>query len=110
MRINKEKGYAILWLHNAGKSENDIAEELGLSTKQIKNFLKNQNTETSSLPIKTSPVSSKTEDLMIMETSVKKNKSVAIMTQAASERNDAMRSKLINGNKNKSKDHIFKPR
>ncbi len=109
MRINKENGYAISWLISQGKSPQDISDELGFTVKQINNFIKNNPVEQPNIPISTSSTKSKTEDLMIRHTSVKKNNSVAIMTKEASERNDSMRPKLKNCNKNND-GHIFKPR
>lgn len=109
MRINKENGYAIQWLVSQGKSPQDISEELGFTVKQINNFIKNNNVESPNIPISTSSTASKTEDLMIRHTSVKKNNSVAIMTKEASERNDSMRPKMQSGKKNNDS-HIFKPR
>lgn len=109
MRINKENGYAIRWLVSQGKTTQEIVEELGFTAKQINNFIKNNHIEPNNIPISTSSTASKTEDLMIRHTSVKKNNSVAIMTKEASERNDAMRPKFHQSTKNND-GHIFKPR
>ncbi len=80
-KLSKTTEYAIKYLLSQGKSVEDVAAELKLKNDQVKPFV--SNTETTA-PTKTD----KTKDLMIRQTSAKKNNSVSIMTQAASQVGD----------------------
>ena len=109
MRINKTLGYAISWLSSNGKSNSEIASELELTEKQVKNYLE-KNTDTiteKKLPIKTKPV--KSSDLMIRHTRDKGINSVAIMTKEASSVNDEFKKKTSNATSRRNEDCIFRP-
>jgi hypothetical protein len=108
-KLNKVQNYAILWLSYKGNSPEQIAEELSIDTKQVNTFLEKQTKATDNPNIKTtsSVVGDKNKNLMIMETSVKRNKSVAIMTKDASAQGDEIKKKTSARNTNKN---IFKPR
>ena len=110
-RLNKAQTYAIRWLYSQNKDAESIAEELGIDLKEtIKSIEKfgvsNKNTDS----IKTTKASSnsKSKNLMINETSAKKNNHVAIMTREASEYNDTIKNKnQSNPNTEKA---IFRPK
>jgi hypothetical protein len=111
MKITKTMGYAIKWLDHSGSSIDDIASELELTAKQVKNFLeKNHNNDSPALTTKQSPVTINSSDLMIRHTRDKKTNTVAIMTKEASAINDEMRK--INNTKvsSKFKDCIHRPK
>jgi predicted transcriptional regulator len=111
MKINKTIGYAIRWLNHTNLSVDEIANELELTSKQVKNFLeKNYNNDSPQLTTKQSPVTISSSDLMIRHTRDKKTNTVAIMTKEASAINDEMRK--INSTKisSKYKDCIHKPK
>ena len=101
-KLSKTNEYAIKYLLSQGKSVEDIASELKLKNSQVEPFV--SNTETTA-PTKTD----KTKDLMIRQTSAKKNNSVSIMTQAASQVGDEFYKSQVNQVRNTS-GHIFKPR
>lgn len=108
-KLNKVQNYAILWLSYKGNSPEQIAEELVIDVKQVNTLLEKQTQASENPNIKTSSsvVGDKKKNLMIMETSVKKNKSVAIMTKDASSQGDEIKKKSPVRNTNKN---IFKPR
>jgi hypothetical protein len=112
-RLKKMDKYAILWLDSQGFSLEEIMKETELSENVIKSCLekhqttnKNNNIETS-----TSPASKpKKNNLMINETAVKKNKTVMIMTQEQSMKNDAeKKNNNMNKPSSKIKNSIFRP-
>jgi predicted transcriptional regulator len=105
-KITKSVSYAINWLVTQGKKAEEIATELKLTEEQVTAYLKKN---TKALPIKSSPVNSKSRDLMIRHTRDKKNNSVAIMTKEASEVNDELKRKLITEGSKRNQDCIFKP-
>lgn len=108
-RLNKIQNYAILWLSHKNNTSEQIAEELSIDLKQVNSVLEKQTQASENPNIKTSSsvVGDKKKNLMITETSVKKNKSVAIMTKEGSAQGDENRKKVSNRNTNKN---IFKPR
>jgi hypothetical protein len=108
-KLSKANNYAILWLNYKGNSPEQIAEELSIDVKQVSGVLEKQTQASENPNIKTSSsvVGDKKKNLMIMETSVKRNKSVAIMTKDASAQGDENRKKVSDKNTNKN---IFKPR
>lgn len=108
-RLNKTQNYAILWLNHKNNTPEQIAEELSIDIKQVNSVLEKQTQASENPNIKTSSsvVGDKKKNLMIMETSVKKNKSVAIMTKDGSAQGDENRKNVSNRNTNKN---IFKPR
>ena len=86
-RLNKLQIYAIRWLHSQNKTADFIADDLGLTSKQVSNAIEKFGTSTANNTIKTAKISSK--DLMINETSMKKTKNISVMTKEASMYNDA---------------------
>lgn len=108
-RLNKTQKYAIQWLNSKNYGIDQIANELNIDVKQIKSVLE-KNTETSdksNIKTTSSVAGDKKKNLMIMETSGKKNRSVAIMTKEASFKVDEMRNKSTSRNISKN---IFKPK
>jgi hypothetical protein len=96
-RLNKAQTYAINWLHSQNKNVDDIANELGLNIEQVTKSLEKASINQ---PVKTGsePVAQPKPDLMINKTAGKGNSGVSIMTREASERNDAVRSKIVGNN------------
>lgn len=107
-KLNKSQIYAIQWLNSQGKSIEDISKELSITPKQIGPIIEKQATTGTQvdIPVSTSKVGNY-PNLMISQTSAKKNKSVAIMTKEASQVHDAARSKLVSNKK--SMKGIFRP-
>jgi hypothetical protein len=101
-KLNKTKEYAIKYLSTYGKkSPEDIAKELKVSLEDVNAVL---DTEQTTTPAKTD----KTKNLMIRQTSVKKNNSVSIMTEAASQLSDEF-IKNIDHSK-RTQNYIFRPK
>jgi predicted transcriptional regulator len=88
MRITKQTEYAIKWLVSNNTKIEDIAKELNLTEKQVANYIEKHNL------INQKPKTA--SDLMITETSNKRNKNVAIMTQEASMFGDQFRKNMNN--------------
>jgi transposase len=107
-KLSKSNTYAVHWLNSQGQSIEQIAKELGITTKQVSSVIEKQASAGSdtNIPVATSKVG-KYPNLMINQTSAKKSKSVAIMTKEASEVHDAARSKLVP--KNKEMKGVFRP-
>lgn len=107
-RLSKANTYAINWLHQEGKNPEDIAGELNLNIEQVKSAIEkaqinNKNTvKTGSEPANKAP------DLVINKT-VKGNSGVSIMTREASEKQDAVKSRVTSSKYNRN-DVIFRPR
>lgn len=104
--------YAAMYLHSQGKSNTEVADELNITSKEVKSLVSTETTKKdkdSKIAIKTtsSPVNSK--NLMITQTEGKKIKSVAIMTKAASEVNDEFKKSLGPTVSRTGKDAIFRP-
>lgn len=92
-RLSKTQIYAIRWLDSQQKSASEIAEELNLKEDQISKTIEKYSIskkETNSIKDAKSPVS-RSQNLMIRETSAKKTNNVAIMTKEASELNDHLK-------------------
>lgn len=101
-RLNKTQEYAILWLRNQGHCVEEISKETGATIKQITSvFEKNPGPETPDPTPKTS------KDFMINQTAAKNNRGVSIMTEAASQMNDAAR-KNYSSNTKKNSDYIHR--
>jgi hypothetical protein len=101
--------YAIYYLADSGKQPKDISKELDIGVKLVKDTLdsrpKDNNTN---IPTTSSKTTNK--NLMIRETSVKKNNSVAIMTKEASEINDAFKKTLDQHMQSRTaKNAIYRP-
>lgn len=107
-RLNKLQIYSIRWLHSQNKSSQHIAEELGLTEKQVANAIEKFGT-TNDANIKTA-TSKISKNLMISETSNKKSKNVSIMTKEASMQNDALTAKHKSQNNPNSSKYIFRPK
>jgi len=107
-KLNKTQIYAIQWLNSQGKSIENISKELNITEKQVGSTIEKQASTgpTVDIPVTTSKVG-KYPNLMINQTSAKKNKSVAIMTKEASELHDAARSKMVSNKQNMK--GIFRP-
>lgn len=107
-RLNKTQTYAIRWLYSQNQKAESIAEELGIDLKDTIRSIEKFGISENKNNIKDAKNSSKSKDLMINQTSAKKNNHVAIMTKEASEYNDSVRSKSqINPNTQKA---IFRPK
>lgn len=96
-RLNKSQQYAILWLHEQNKSNEEIAKELSLTEKQVSSCVKRNSVTPKEEPEQTTnnqEIKKKNSmDFMIRKTSSKENNSVAIMTKEASEINDSFKQK-----------------
>lgn len=99
-KISKNNIYAIKYLFSQNFTTEQIASETNLSVESVQSVIESENL----IKVNQQPTA---KDLMITKTAVKKNNTVAIMTQEASMMNDHNRSKL--SNPQKTPDHIFKP-
>jgi hypothetical protein len=95
--------YAVYHLVDNNKTVEDIAKELKITTKKVQSIITNRP--------QTEPKPIKGKDLFITETSAKKTKNVAIMTQAASSMADQLKNSLTNSAKDTKMDSttIFRP-
>ncbi len=99
----KEIEYAVKYLHESKQMPiNKIALELGIA-EAIVDGIVNQQPEPKPQKI------SKTQNLMIRHTSSKKNNSVSIMTEAASQLNDELKKKNNTEQSQRFKNSIFRP-
>lgn len=107
-RVNRTQKYAALWLNSQGWEPSKISSELDLTDSQIKRIIKEVADE-NKIKTASSVVSKNTnsKNLMITE-SQSGQRSVSIMTKAASEVNDeqAKEYRLKSTNNN---DNIFRP-
>lgn len=109
-KLNRTQKYAILWLHSQSKNTLEISEELKLSEKQILGVTDQFINDKNSIPTtKSSASASRSKNLMITETSGKKNKSVAIMTREASMLNDEYKNKILPGQQKNTDKYIYRP-
>lgn len=108
-KLEKTDIYAIYHLMDNGQDAKSIAKELSIGIKLVKDTISARpEIKNDKIKTKSSKVSSK--DMMIMETSVKGNRSVAIMTKEASQINDAFRKNLDSHMSNRtSKNAIYRP-
>lgn len=105
-KMNKTKEYAAKYLSEVKKmTAENIANELNIGLEDVNNLLEQAKSDT-----KHKAKTSRTQDLMIRQTSVKKTNNVSIMTEGASQYNDAMRDKVQKKISRKDKNAIFKPR
>lgn len=110
--ISKQKRYAILWLNEQGKTNEEIHSELDVSVEQIEKIINTQTTSPkNSIKNGSEPVSGKAtiKDSMITQSAAGKHR-VAIMTKQASEISD----ESIKKNNNQTADtqktsFIFRP-
>ena len=106
-KLSKNQEYAIRWLMTQDRTLNQISEELDISIERVESVYRQHSENKQS-----KPTTSKTQDLMIRETSVKKSNNVAIMTKEASQYNDEIKKKVHANKKTKEKDlnsFIYKP-
>lgn len=101
-KLTKKDKYAIEFLHTKGSSEADIAKELNLEVSQVKRFINKHivSTQTKEETTEESKKVDKTKNLMIRHTSDKKNNTVSIMTQGASQVGDEFYKNLNSSAKN----------
>ena len=105
-RLSKANIYAINWLHKEGKTTEFIAGELNLNVDQVNSAIEkahinsNNTVKTGSEPV---------GNLMINKTSGKGNSGVSIMTKEASEKNDALKDKIVKKS-NDRENIIFRPK
>jgi hypothetical protein len=102
-KISKEKLYAIQYLLSIGKSIVEITKELKVTDQQVNDII----SESKDKPDQSKK--DKTKDLRISQTSAKKNNTVSIMTQAASQVGDEFYKNQSTNTKDTS-NHIFRPR
>jgi hypothetical protein len=93
--LTKPDIYAIYYMFDNGSDIKAISKELNITASSIKDALNNRETNNNN-KIKTTSSKVNSKNLMITETSAKGNNTVAIMTKAASEINDAFRKTLDN--------------
>lgn len=108
-KLTKVDSYAILWLAHSGMDVAGISKELKLPEKSIINLLEKQNgtNETNNVKTGSEPVGkTRPKTLMINETASKKKKSVSVMTEAASQKNDEI---IKNINRTHNDKNIFRP-
>lgn len=96
-RITKPQTYAALWLRDQGKTNEEIAEELSITTKQVAGVMSKHPQD---LQPKQEVVTRTSKDFMIRKTSAKENNTVAIMTKEASEMNDEAKKNNLSRVKN----------
>lgn len=107
-RPSKAQHYAVLWLNSQQMTNDKIAEELSISEKQVSSILsKTEKTTTQAIPTAQQPVGTRSQNLMIRQTSGKKTNTVAIMTGEASMLNDALKDK--NTTQRNTDSYIFRP-
>ena len=101
-KLNQTDKYAIQYLHSQNKTVEEISTELGHTVSQVNKFIQTLDP----LPPPPIPETNKVKDLMIRQTSVKKNNTVSIMTEGAAQVSDEFVKKLPSSNKNVS--HIYR--
>ena len=105
-KLTQSDRYAIEFLMSKNKTPEDIAKDLGLSLTQVKKIVSNLSSTTP--PEKTAESKKdKTKDLIIRQTSAKKNNSVAIMTHGAAQLGDEF-IKNFTPNAAKTEGYIYK--
>lgn len=112
-KANKAQQYAIQWLDSKNHSVSEISKELNISEEAVTKVLeKNKpvnNQEDVNIKTASSSASKgKSKNLMINQTSIKKNNSVMVMTPEASMHNDEARKNTTNRAK-LNESIIFRP-
>lgn len=112
-KTNKSQQYAIQWLDSQKLSISEISKELNVSedivSKVLEKHKQTNNKEETNIKTGSSSTSSgRSKNLMINQTSVKKNKSVMIMTPEASMNNDEARKNTV-GKGKINESAIFRP-
>lgn len=101
-KLSRTKEYAIKYLNSQGLSNADISSELKIPISDVESLL-------GSVETKKEKKADKTKDLMIRQTSSKKQNTVSIMTEAAAQLSDEF-VKNIDFHKKRTQDFIFRPR
>jgi hypothetical protein len=103
-KINKTKEYAIRYLFDhEKKTPESIASELKIPIKLVKEIVENKSKVAKAK-------TDKTKELMIRQTSAKKNNSVSIMTEAAAQLSDEFIKNMDAKNKERTAKYIYRPR
>lgn len=107
VKLSKIETYAILWLSNTGLDSAAISKELKLPEDKIIKVLEKNQPRDNENKVKTGSEPVKGKSLMINETAGKRNKSVSIMTGAASSVIDEVYKNMPSSNKHNGA--IFRP-
>jgi predicted transcriptional regulator len=112
-KTNKTQQYAIQWLDSKNYSVSEISKELNITESTVIKILEKHkptnNIEDTNIKTASSSASkTRSKNLMINQTSVKKNKSVMIMTPEASMSNDESRKNIV-GKGKPNESAIFRP-
>lgn len=109
--INKKDTYAVYHLTDNGIEPKLIAKELGIGIKLVKDIISSRpKSQNDQIKTTSSKVTTNSKDMMIRETSAKRNKSVAIMTKEASQVNDSFRKNLSDSRDSRtSRNAIYRP-
>lgn len=107
-QLEKSDIYAIYHLMDTGADAKTIAKELDIGIKLVKDIISDR-PETPNKTIQTTSSKTNSKNLMINETSGKRNKSVSIMTKEASQVHDAFRQNINNTSSRTSKNAIYRP-
>lgn len=100
---NKQTEYAVKYLSGTlNKNQKEIALELGIAEAIVEGILNQQ-------PEEKPRKQSKTQNMMIRHTAVKKTNNVSIMTEGASQLHDEYRKKINNSRSRKTQNSIFRP-
>jgi len=99
-KLTKKDKYAIQYLYDQNSDAKYIAKELELSESQVKRFLTTLVPNTEEPKVEEQPKTDKTKNLMIRHTSDKKNNTVSIMTQGASQVGDDFYKNMNSSSKN----------
>jgi hypothetical protein len=105
MKKNKTREYAVKYLFDSlAMVIEEIAKELNIPVLEVEEILKDHKPKAKK---KNNP---KSQDLMIRHTSAKKTNNVSIMTESASQYNDAAKKALNSKINSKNQNSIFRPR
>lgn len=102
-KLSKTIEYAARYLASQNKSAEDIAKELKAPLKQIQSLLSDKKESIANSK------TDKTKNLMIRQTSAKKQNSVSIVTEAASQLGDEYM-KYADDTKKRTEGYIFRPK
>lgn len=108
-KLTKKDKYAIQFLYEHGSTEDYIAKDLSLELNQVKRFIKNniKTIDDKTEVVSEEPKNDKTKNLMIRQTAAKKNNTVSIMTQGASQVGDEFY-KSINSSPKNTDSYIYR--
>jgi hypothetical protein len=106
-RLSKETEYAIKYLLESKKMDpKDVAKELKIKITTVNKFLSPPSETEKTAPAKTD----KTKELMIRQTSSKKNNTVSIMTESASQLSDEFIKTINSDQIKRTQEYIFRPK